>query len=146
MPRLLIMACSATKADHPARAIDLYDGPAFRTLRAWMRNVPESEIKDLAVWILSAEHGLIPWDCELEPYDRRMTMARAEELRLSVTEKLAALVIQLETSEVFLMMGRVYLHAVGHSTWAGRTPIDAPPGGIGKKLGSLSRWLREVAA
>lgn len=141
MPKLLILACSATKADFPCRAIDLYDGPAFRTLRAWMRSATPAELQNLSVWILSAEHGLIPFDNEIEPYDRRMTKERAEELRPSVVEKLAKLVIQLDTLEVFLMMGQTYLEAIGHPTRVGRTP----PGGIGDKLGALSRWLREVA-
>lgn len=146
--RLLILSCSATKADHPARAIDLYDGPAFRTLRAWMRSASTSELQELAVWVLSAEHGLIPFDFELEPYDRRMTIARAGELLGAVRDKLHDLVEEMQPAEAFLMMGREYLAAIGPITpfAFGPAEVEFPEGGIGDKLGELHRWLRQEVA
>lgn len=145
--RLLILSCSATKADHPARAIDLYDGPSFRTLRAWIREAKREELAELSVWILSAEHGLIPFDQELEPYDRLMTNDRAEELRPAVTAKLAELVQELKPSEVFMFLGQKYSGAVAPTTWSGDVPLDRAQGkGIGYKLGALRSWLQKEAS
>lgn len=144
--RLLIMGCSATKADHPTQALYLYDGPAYRVLRAWMRDASDELLKSIAVWVLSAEHGLIPSTKEIEPYDRRMTKARAEELNESVRQQLDEVVRELGPSEVFMFLGRDYLNAVGPTTWSGGIPVDVAQGrGIGYKLEALSRWLREVA-
>lgn len=144
--RLLIMGCSATKADHPTQALYLYDGPAFRVLRAWMREASDQQLMNTAVWVLSAEHGLIPSTQVIEPYDRRMTKARAEELNPIVIQELAEVVQGTKPSEVFMFLGRDYLHAVGPTTWAEGVPLDVAQGrGIGYKLEALSRWLREVA-
>ncbi len=144
--RLLILSCSATKAEHPDRAIDLYDGPSFRTLRAWQRGATDAERQELAVWILSAEHGLIPWDEWVEPYDRRMTRERAAEVRKDVEMTLAWLVPELAPAEVFLMLGETYMSAVPAEPFGSANVIRAP-GGIGEKLGALRRWLsRQEAA
>lgn len=138
--RLLILSCSATKADHPDRAIDLYDGPSFRTLRAWQRGASDAERQELAVWILSAEHGLIPWDEWIEPYDRRMTRERAVVVREDVEMTLAWLVPELAPAEVFLMLGETYLGAVPLEAFGSANVIRAR-GGIGEKLGELRCWL-----
>ena len=72
---LLLMACSATKLTHAAPAIDLYRGVMYGTYRA--------NVKALArphVVILSARHGFIPADTLIEPYEERMTPARADDI------------------------------------------------------------------
>ncbi|MCA8081386.1 MULTISPECIES: DUF6884 domain-containing protein [Burkholderia cepacia complex] len=70
---LVIMACSATKLEHAARAIDLYRGVMYSTFRANVRATSAP-----AVMILSALHGFIAPDTIIEPYDQLMTPARAD--------------------------------------------------------------------
>lgn len=70
---LLVMACSATKLSHAARAIDLYRGVMFETFRANVR--PDARPH---VVILSSRHGFLAADAVIEPYEQRMTAARAD--------------------------------------------------------------------
>lgn len=74
MTSLIIMACSATKGGHAAPAMDLYQGVMYSTFRA---NAPAARP---AVVILSAKHGFIEADRVIEPYEQRMTEARADEM------------------------------------------------------------------
>jgi hypothetical protein len=68
--RLLILACSATKRDGPKYmpAIDRYDGPLWRTLRA---ADPHGEKAQVA--FLSARLGFREANTPIEIYDARMT-------------------------------------------------------------------------
>ncbi|MGC3027081.1 DUF6884 domain-containing protein [Burkholderia sp. DN3021] len=70
---LVVLACSATKLNHKAPAIDLYRGVMYSTFRA---NVQPS--REPAVMILSALHGFVKPDTFIEPYEQLMTPARAE--------------------------------------------------------------------
>ncbi|GMG94624.1 hypothetical protein RN01_05185 [Cupriavidus sp. SHE] len=72
---LLILACSGRKTATRARAIDLYHGVMYSTLRAHRK----AEAMP-AIVILSAEHGFISPEQMLDPYDRRMTPQRADEM------------------------------------------------------------------
>lgn len=73
---LIMMACSAAKLDHAAPATELYQGVMFQTLRA---HLPAGEDQPCVV-ILSAEHGLVCDNDEIEPYEREMTKERSDEL------------------------------------------------------------------
>ena len=71
---LILMACSATKGREAAPAMDLYRGVMYSTFRA---NVPAIHP---AIVILSAKYGFIETDRVIEPYEQRMTEARADEM------------------------------------------------------------------
>jgi hypothetical protein len=157
---LLILACSATKrtGHGPMSAYELYDGPAFRVLRAsgWPH---ASEGPDCRLVILSAEHGLLsPWS-RVWDYDRRMDEARAGELSaMDVQVVRSALFVtvpwsrhrdsfeHLPASEVFAWGGLLYRRVI--EKWEEAGVFDAVPGGvtyshggIGVQLGQLKRWL-----
>lgn len=72
--RLLILACSATKRGEQKylRAIERYDGPLWRTLRAVD---PDGEKAKVA--FLSAHLGFRAADTPIEIYDARMTAEMA---------------------------------------------------------------------
>jgi cytoplasmic iron level regulating protein YaaA (DUF328/UPF0246 family) len=72
----------------PMPAIERYDGPVFRVLRKAKK---EGHWPDqLEILIVSAEYGLIKADKLIDFYDRKMTPARAKELRPHIAEKLEA--------------------------------------------------------
>ncbi|MDH0615602.1 MULTISPECIES: hypothetical protein [unclassified Agrobacterium] len=73
--RLLILACSATKRGEQKylRAIERYDGPLWRTLRAVD---PDGEKAKVA--FLSAHLGFRAADTPIEIYDARMTAEMAD--------------------------------------------------------------------
>lgn len=140
--KTLIIACSATKrpSSAPMPAIELYDGPAFRTLR---KNRPP----DLAVLILSAEHGLISEHELIAPYDRKMDRARAAEL----ADQVARTLLDLEGAgavacNVLFYGGACYRQALAIGLTLNRGEflwrrMHRTHGGIGEQLGQLKAWL-----
>jgi hypothetical protein len=77
--RLLILGCSATKKRDPGYmpAIERYDGPLWRDLRAHDR-----EGKYAQVAFLSAAHGFQPANAAIPDYDAKLTKEAAEDMIL----------------------------------------------------------------
>jgi hypothetical protein len=75
--RLLILACSATKRHEPdpIPAIDRYDGPLWRTLRA---TDPCGRLA--RVGFLSARYGFRRAETRIEDYDAKLTRDLAERM------------------------------------------------------------------
>jgi hypothetical protein len=89
--RVLVLGCSRRQRPdlRPLPAIQRYDGPSFRVLRRYFRNVTGAE-QGMVVMVLSAEHGLIPGELPILPYNRTMTTERARELAPNVMHHLTA--------------------------------------------------------
>ena len=86
---MLLLGCSRRQRPdpQPLPAIHRYDGPSFRVLRRYFRNETGAE-QGMVVLVLSAEHGLIPGELPILPYNRTMTAERARELAPAVTRQL----------------------------------------------------------
>jgi hypothetical protein len=98
---LILMACSATKKTTPAPAIDLYQGVMYSTFRAnTLATMP-------AVIILSAKHGFIEADRVIDPYEQRMTDARAGEM-LAELQTFDAIAWPHGVRSIFLAGGKTY--------------------------------------
>lgn len=138
MKALLIIACSATKRPDAGLmpALERYNGPAFSVLRKARRERPEL-CPTLDIRILSAEFGLIEFAQYIPNYDRKMTTARALELRPTVQPAYEALQRQ-PWDAVRIDLGQVYWEAV-YSPWEG--PCDVGHGSIGERLAQLKAWL-----
>lgn len=140
--RMLILACSQRKRpdEELLPAIERYDGPAFRVLRRFLRestfNIPE-------VLILSAEHGLIPADLPIATYDRKMTIARARELRPQIIADLERLIASWSPLETLICSGKQYLPALPAAdvSSVSRLNVRVCTGPLGKKLAELHDWL-----
>jgi hypothetical protein len=139
--RLLILACSERKipACVPRPALQRYDGPAFRVLRRYLREGPASS---LAIYILSAEYGLIESEGSIADYDRQMTARRANELRPATIARLQTILQQGRFREVFVCAGRTYRIALAGIDQCG-TPVRWATQGLGGRLTELRDWLRE---
>jgi hypothetical protein len=148
MSRLLILSCSKRKRDTEAAlpAIELYDGPAFRVLRRYLRASPPDPPQ---VWILSAEHGLVPRSQPISPYDRRMDPQRAAVLRPAITAALENLRPAADGPpgghpwDVLVCAGRSYAEAMPE--WLTAPPPTASVrwtrGSQGRRLSQLKAWL-----
>ncbi|MER5642065.1 DUF6884 domain-containing protein [Kitasatospora sp. NPDC002227] len=84
---LLIAGCSRCKAPErrPLPALERYTGgiaPHLQTRFAGHRHARDR------IRFLSAEHGLVHADTPLTPYDRQLTISRAEQLRPRVAAQL----------------------------------------------------------
>src|SRR6185369_6280849 len=100
--RLLILGCSATKRRDPGAmpAIERYDGPMWRTLRAALSEIRPVDRPRVAV--LSAEHGFIPSLMPIADYDRRMDRARAAELAADPLQVDRLGVLAFDASEIHI--------------------------------------------
>jgi hypothetical protein len=137
--RLLILACSATKRPDVRLlpAYQRYDGPAWRTLRAYLTSAGAT-VGMLDVYALSAEFGLIPAIQPIPDYDRRMDAARAEELRPAVIATLG----RLRSYKITLICGGLhYQAALPDLLPRACGQVTRTHGGIGTQLGQLKRWL-----
>lgn len=146
MSALVIMACSASKLPHSARAVDLYQGVMFDVLRKYL---PEDSPPD--VMIISAKYGLLMADDEVAPYDQRMDAERAGEL---IAEGLSS-EFQFDGApydSVFIAVGSDYrrvaemyvqeLRAIGQIT--PDAGVTFASGGIGFHRQQLGQYLRAV--
>jgi hypothetical protein len=142
--RCLIVGCSRTKVDspQPLSAIQRYDGPAFRVIRRYLSQAPES-VQDVDIFVLSAKFGLLSAENKIPSYDRLMTAARAAELRPCVQEAVRVQVCPQKYAEVFLSMGKTYLQAMeGLDTLLGDgVRVIISDSASGQKLTDLQRWL-----
>mgnify|MGYP001608170353 CR=1 FL=1 len=64
MKKIVLISCVSKKLAHPASAQDLYISPLFRLNLQYARKLQPD-----AIYILSAKHGLLDLDTEVEPYD-----------------------------------------------------------------------------
>lgn len=140
--RMLILACSQRKRQDEGLlpAVERYDGPTFRVLR---RFLSESSSKAPAVLILSAEYGLIPSDLPIAAYDRKMTAARARELRPQIIVDLERLTASSFPSETLVCAGKQYMLALpaDGSSPLSRSNVKVCAGTMGRKLAELHDWL-----
>ncbi|MCY0853905.1 DUF6884 domain-containing protein [Cupriavidus sp. D39] len=139
---LVLMACSATKLDRPAPAMDLYRGVMYETFRAHVRADAQPQ-----VIILSAQHGFIQPDAEIAPYDARMTADRAETMLSDLSTAMAGAAWPDQVGLVFLAGGMHYRRVMRAAVerWA-RTVSAAPTimetsGGIGMQRSQLGQYL-----
>lgn len=65
--RIMLVACSATKAKEPCEAQKMYTSPLFRKSLAYAVSIAPWD-----TWIVSAEHGLLPLDRVIAPYNRTL--------------------------------------------------------------------------
>ena len=138
---LVLLACSGTKLDRPAKAIELYKGVMYTTLaKHQSADAPPN------VLILSAEHGFVSPDSVIAPYNRRMTVMRADEMLSDLCRFNTHAAWPREIGKAFLaggaesrrvmwaMLAALYPEAV---PFAGETS-----GGIGQQRAQLGAFLR----
>jgi predicted site-specific integrase-resolvase len=71
---VLVTACGAKKLEKPAPAGELYKSSRIRYLRKKSRQL------EIPFYILSAKYGLVNSETVIEPYEKKMTAQRCEEL------------------------------------------------------------------
>lgn len=139
--RLLLISCSKRKrADSKLMpAIDRYDGPAFYVLRRYLR---ETNDRQLRIYILSAEFGIINLRRLIPDYDRFMTHSRARELREQTTRSLKSILQRTRCTELFICAGSAYEDAIDIAYLKQTVSVKIAARGQGPKLSSLHGWLR----
>ncbi|BCB23187.1 hypothetical protein KNT66_gp15 [Burkholderia phage FLC5] len=142
---LILMACSATKAATAAPAFELYQGVMYSTFRA---NAPATLP---AVVILSAKHGFLTAEQVVEPYEQRMTEARADEM-LAELPDFDAIEWPAGVRSILLAGGKAYRRvmraAIERRIELGLLDRDVTikqtAGGIGYQRAQLGAYLRDI--
>jgi hypothetical protein len=139
-PALLLMACSGTKLNRDARAIDLYRGVMYESYRAHVRGDATPR-----VLILSARHGFLQPDTEIAPYDERMTRQRADQMLADLSRYLRPAAWPTRVGSVLLAGGveyrRVMRAALAHRYGPTLPVLQETNGGIGMQRSQLGAFL-----
>lgn len=156
--RLLLLACSATKRldDGAIPAIFRYDGPAWRTLRAWLQPAGEPDTAlartdALDIYAISAKYGILMAWRSIPNYNQRMDAARAATIR---TERIGVRALEAHAAWVQQHQGGYTSTLIaGGRLYQSILPEPLPPacygtvsrtsGGIGEQLGQLKHWLHQ---
>ena len=141
--KLLILGCADRKRDSDdlLPALDLYDGPAYRVVRKFLRDYQWPE--DVSIAVLSAEYGLFGVLRGIHHYDRRMdsTTARAKAAECSeILGKWAT-----SHRSVHLSLGKDYMPAVRPGLESLSITKEVFPGGIGQKLKQIKTFLMDTS-
>ena len=128
--RLLILSCSDRKKADRAKAIDLYDGPAFRVIRKYLKTKDGVDVK-----ILSAKYGLISQDEIIDTYNQKMTPESAATYRKKYLRE--SKILQNSYDDIFFFGGKVYRSVLRNNNF------KYGEGRIGEKLSQLKAWLNE---
>jgi hypothetical protein len=142
MRRCLILSCSKTKLNDPKPlpAVQRYDGPPFRVYRLFLKN-GSSLLKNVDLYVLSAQYGLIAGDTPVDDYDQRMTSTRAVEINPQVLRQMTT-ILQRDYSDIFILLSKVYLYALnGYETLNSQATIRVTRSAEGKRLRELRHWL-----
>lgn len=136
--KLLIIGCSKRKREfQEAPAIDVYDGPYYRMLR-------KAELKAVDISILSAKYGLIDHKTKISPYERKMTLNIAEQMKISVTNKLADLLNENSYNEIVINLGKIYMKALDFQSLSRYNPTyKILTGDMVKRIHALKTWINE---
>jgi len=139
-PALRLLACSGTKLDHPARAIDLYQGVMYQSYRAhvFSDTVPQ-------VLILSSKHGFLEPETEIAPYDERMTPQCAEQMLADLATYVRKVAWPSRIGKVMLAGGQQYRRVMRAALARryGQVPplLHETTGGIGMQRSQLGAFL-----
>lgn len=152
--KLLILACSNTKRPDlaPLNALHRYDGPMWKTLRATLDRHPAAKAalksKELEIWVMSGLYGLIPWDCQIPDYDRRLTAEALAKMGRDPSYDFQRIAPMVDRAEAVLFAGgEIYRNAMwkaaGGSLWHLIKVTETDGGGIGEHRAQLAAWIAE---
>ncbi|RWN37530.1 DUF6884 domain-containing protein [Mesorhizobium sp.] len=105
MKTIVLISCGKTKHHSRSRASNLYRGDLFKKSLAYARSLEPD-----AIYILSAKHGLVGLDDELDPYELTLTKMGIKERRAwakGVCEQLSEHV-DLTRDRLIFLAGDVY--------------------------------------
>lgn len=133
---LIVIPCGARKLDRPARAADMYVGSYHRACRR-----AADALRPDRLLILSARHGLLGLDDEIEPYDTPHGAADAVPARV-VREQ--AVRLGIESLDPVVVLGGARHVALAKTVWPhARTPLSGTRG-MGEQVARLAEMARSA--
>jgi len=103
--KIVLISCVSKKLPHRAKARDLYVSTLFKLNLKYANSLCPSEI-----YVLSAKHGLLELDREIEPYEQTLNNMRVAEIKEWASNILLQLrqVASLEEAEFIFLAGDKY--------------------------------------
>ncbi len=134
MRKIVLISCVSKKLVHAAKVRDIYVSPLFRLNLAYAES-----LKPDAIYVLSAKHGLLPLDDQIEPYELTLNTMGTGQIRAwdsGVVSQLAAVADLKHDRFVFLAGDKYRKFLVPHLAH-----FEVPMEGltIGRQLQFLSR-------
>ncbi len=136
MKTVVLVSCVKKKVAYRAKAKDLYASPFFKLNLRYARS-----LNPKAIFVLSAQHGLVGLEEEMEPYERTLNKVSSKEVKRWADSVLAQLgsVADLQKDRfVFLAGERYRKHLLPHLP-----NHEIPLRGLG--IGKQMRFLKENA-
>jgi hypothetical protein len=132
MKRIVLIACVATKKPFRTQASNLYDSTLFKLSYAYAQKLQPD-----AIYILSAEHGLVHADTEIAPYNKTLLFMPSHERKAWAEKVLSELRTRANLAEdefIFLAGEKYREHLIPHIKKY-QTPLKGL--GIGRQLKRL---------
>ena len=144
---LIILSCSGTKrvGGQDMKAIDRYDGPMWKTLRALLVRYPAAsaayEAGELQIYVMSAHYGFVPASINMPDYDRKMTEALIDKMSRNPAYDFQRIAPLVEGAEhVLYAGGALYRRAMLKAKDDPKiTQTDGT--GIGEHRAQLGAWI-----
>lgn len=134
--KIVLISCVSRKQSHKAKAGELYASTLFRLSFKYAVSLSPADI-----YILSAKHGLLEPEREIEPYEQTLNNMRATELREWGNNILQQLrqVTSLEEAEFIILAGDKYRKFLLPHIKNVSVPLK------GLRIGEQLRHLKELA-
>lgn len=132
--RIVLISCASKKLSYRARAKDIYISQLFKLNLNYAKNLNPDKI-----FILSAKHGLLDLDTEIEPYNKTLNKMIDEQIKqwadkiISDLEKIS----DLKKDEIIFLAGERYRRYLIPHISNYKIPLEGL--GIGKQL----KYLKE---
>lgn len=152
--KIIIMACSNTKRTDagPLSALDRYDGPMWKTLRALLARYPSAAAARasgaLKIWVLSGLYGFVEVGTEMPAYDRRMTDKLLATMQADPSYDFQRIADMVDDADAALFAGgELYRDAMWRASGSDFRNImkvtETDGGGIGEHRAQLGAWFAE---
>jgi cytoplasmic iron level regulating protein YaaA (DUF328/UPF0246 family) len=137
MKMVVLISCVSKKLDCLANAKDLYVSQLFKYNMKYAEQLMPNKI-----FILSAKHGLLNLDDEIEPYDVTLNMMPSKEIKQWSEQVLESLrkEIDIERDEVVFLAGEKYRKYLLPKIKNYSIPLEGLP--IGKQLQFLKGAIK----
>ena len=134
MARIVLISCVSQKLSHKAKARDLYISSLFKYNLKYAESMNPDKI-----FILSAEHGLLSPEKEIEPYNQTLNTMRSGEIKEWAKNVLKQLnkVADLHNDEFIFLAGEKYRKYLIPNIANYKIPLE------GLRIGEQLKFLKE---
>lgn len=133
--RIVLISCVSQKLPHRAKAKDLYVSTLFKLNLKYANSLDPD-----TTYILSAKHGLLDLEQEVEPYEQTLNSMRTKEIKEWANHVIQQLesVASLEEAEFIFLAGDKYRRYLLPHIKNAKVPLE------GLRIGEQLQRLKEL--